>query len=108
MSEPLSIIAIGALAVLTPPQITDFWLVVGALLAMLAMQGVFWLMTQPMNKRWMRNAKLEGVSKTFFKAGPSLTLSDDWQTSDQWERSHVVRALLSFVALTLLVISSSI
>jgi hypothetical protein len=66
-------------------------------------------MTQPMNKRWMRNAKLEGVSKTFFKAGPSLTLSDDWQSSRvQWERSHVVRALLSFVALTLLVISASI
>jgi hypothetical protein len=109
MSEPLSVVLLGVLVLLTSPETTAFWLSVGAFVAMVVMHSVFWFMTQPVNKRWMRNVELKGASGAFFKAGPSIALSNDWRASrNRWERSHVVRTVLSFVALTLLVVSSSL
>ena len=64
-----SIIAAFALLVLTPRQLPQFWLIAGALVALIVVQAIFWLMTQPVNKYWLQNTALSRVATRFFDTG---------------------------------------
>lgn len=102
-AEPLAVIALIVLAFFTPEG-APFWLTVGAAAALAAMQAVFWLATQPVNKIWLQRTKLSKAGEGFFDA--TWKRSDetaDWRSlRNRWEGSHIVRALLSTLGFILL------
>ena len=49
-----AIVATLALLFVTPIESGAFWLTCGTLGALLLMQGVFWLLVQPVNKAWLK------------------------------------------------------
>jgi hypothetical protein len=118
------IVATFVLAMLTPAGTAQFWLTLGALLALLAMHAVYWALTHPVNNFWLKDVELQGFSAGFFSLGlpkhgslglpkhGSLGLpkhgSDaqalDWTAlRDRWEYSHVLRAGLALLGFILLV-----
>src|SRR5690349_20436541 len=107
-AEPLGIIALIVLT-FTTPAATPFWLTAGALIALIAAHAVYWVMTHPVNNFWLRDFELKGASGTFFRSDPLRCVSEggaspDWTIyRDRWERSHIIRAVLSFLSLVLLV-----
>jgi hypothetical protein len=107
-SEPLAIIATIVLVFLTPIGNTAFWLTLVALLGLITMQGVYWLVTHPVNQFWVEGVQLNRVSSGFFSFGTQRAPKENETTSDwtalrnRWEYSHVARAacaLVSFIAL---------
>ena len=102
-SEPAAILVTFVLLLMTPGA-TAFWLTLIAMLALVAVQAVFWLVTQPVNKHWVKGEKLSGAGKTFFGAGGNV--QGDWTAlRDRWEYSHIARAALATVAFVLLLVA---
>ena len=114
-------IATAILLFLTPPGSAPFWLTLVALLGLLGMQAVYWIVTHPVNRYWLRD-RLEqeaetrrGFASHFFLSDPAkrsrLEVEDlpaDWAAlRDRWEYSHAVRAALALVSLIALVIAVS-
>jgi Domain of unknown function (DUF1772) len=96
-AEPLSIIAVLALLVMTPAGTLPFWLTLIALLALVAVQAVFWLVTQPVNKHWLKGTNLSGAGAAFFGKAPAA--QEDWMgLRDRWEYSHIARSVLAVLA----------
>jgi hypothetical protein len=102
VAEVASIIASLALLILTPWGTTQFWLIAGALAALVAVQAIFWLQTQPVNKYWLQSTNLTGAASRFFEAGSAASAADWTEMRDRWERSHVMRAVAATIALLLL------
>jgi hypothetical protein len=115
VSEPLSIISTIILLILTPLGSAAFWLTLVALLGLIGMQGVYWLLTHPVNQFWLQGTQVSGVGSGFFSLasasrwGPQgETRPVDWtEWRDRWEYSHVVRAGLATMSLIALVIAIS-
>jgi Domain of unknown function (DUF1772) len=97
IAEFASVVAAVTLLILTPRNSPQFWLISAALAALVAVQVIFWTMTQPVNKYWLQNTELSRVATRF--AVPA----GDWTVMrDRWERSHVLRAVASVLAVLLL------
>jgi hypothetical protein len=99
------LVTLGLLAL--TPMGRDFWLVLGAVAGLIAMQGVYWTMTHPVNRFWLKDTKLGSAGAGFFGSDPLRTKNDDrpaeWtDLRDQWEYSHVIRAALGLASLALL------
>lgn len=93
----------AALVAITPKPSSALWLRTAALAALLAMQGIYWLMTHPVNKFWLAGQAVSGAGRGFFALGSQPRQRSDWRNlRDQWEMSHVIRAALTLVALSLL------
>ena len=108
IAEPIGILALLILVVLTPTDTTAFWLMVYALVALVAMHAAYWLMTHPVNNFWLKDVPLKGAGAGFFASDPlrqgTASGQSEWKTlRDRWEFSHVVRAVLGLISLTLLV-----
>lgn len=105
--EAASIVATLLLLFTIPTGTTKFWLVCGALLALAAMQAIFWLMTQPVNKFWLKDTKLSTAAGRFFDTGAAaIDTGADWTIQrDRWEKSHVLRAVAAALGLILLLIA---
>ncbi|AZO75747.1 MAG: DUF1772 domain-containing protein [Mesorhizobium sp.] len=106
VAEIGGIVATFAL-MLTSGSPVQFWPTAGALVALLLMQLVFWLMTQPINKHWLQEVELAAPAKRFFATegsdGAALPPTEEWTTlRNRWELSHVVRAALAMLSLILL------
>lgn len=106
-SEPIGIIALLVLTIVTPTGTAAFWLTLGALVALAAMHAVYWLATHPVNNFWLKDFRLRGASARFFGLKPLRhtggTGVPDWTVlRHQWEYSHVVRAGLGLLSLALL------
>lgn len=112
LSEPLAIVALLILVPVAPVGGAVFWLAMVALCAMIAVQGIFWLVTQKTNRRWLKHRPLHGAAARFFgsDSAPPTMPEDDaatWQAArDSWETSHVARAVLAGFALLLLAIAA--
>src|SRR5205814_9997361 len=65
-AEPLSIVLLVALLVLTPAQSSGFWLVLAALAMLIIVQLLFWTMTQPVNRFWFDRAKSRTTPRRLF------------------------------------------
>ncbi|MGH8176430.1 MAG: DUF1772 domain-containing protein [Steroidobacter sp.] len=94
-----------ALLFFTPRETTAFTLTLWSLVALLTVQIVFWIVTQPVNKFWLANQGLQGASATFFgtRRGEPDAQSSDWTAlRNRWEYSHVARAVAASAALMLL------
>jgi hypothetical protein len=92
----------------TPLGTVAFWLALGALLGVLAMQAVYWIAIHPINKFWLQGKSLSAAGSRFFSFDPTNRKQDrsrqpyDWnRLRDRWELSHVVRAVLALVSLVL-------
>jgi hypothetical protein len=106
-AEPGGMILTIILLFLTPFGSADFWL---TLMALLGMQGVYWLFTHPVNKFWLQDENLSGFGSGFFSFGThkGATRPADWtELRDRWEYSHVARAGFAFMSPIALVIAVS-
>jgi hypothetical protein len=95
-----------ALLLLTPFGL-DFFLVLGAVVGLIAMQAVYWTMTHPVNSFWLKDTRLSGAGTGFFGSDPLRSKNEnrpaEWtDLRDQWEYSHVVRAALGLASLAFL------
>jgi hypothetical protein len=113
VSEPGAIVAALVLLLLTPSTTTAFHLTMGALLAMAAMQGVYWMLIHPVNRFWLRtnSTSLGNAGARFFAFDPAgrATGTRDWRKlRERWEYSHIARAVLSFVSFFSLLLAAVI
>jgi Domain of unknown function (DUF1772) len=98
------ILATAILVAIAPSR--AFGATLGALIALLAMHGVYWVMTHPVNKSWLAGERVHGAGRAFFAVGGAPRAQGDWRDlRDQWEMSHVIRAALALVALALLFVA---
>lgn len=94
----------------TPRGTPAFWLTAIAAVGMAGMHLIYWVVTHPVNKVWLRQQKLGGAAAGFFGAGKKDAghSGADWTTlRNRWEYSHVARAALAFTSLAALVIALS-
>lgn len=105
VAEPLSVIVLIALLSFLP---TDgaFWLAFAALIAVAAVNAIYWVVVHPVNNFWLKDFELKGGAGAFFKTGATgrdRAVEVDWIAyRNRWEGGHVARALLSLIALVLL------
>jgi hypothetical protein len=115
IAEPLALISTIVLLLLVPPGTADFWLTLGALIGLIGVQEVYWLVTHPVNRRWLQGEKFSGVGSGFFSftsasqaGGHGQIRPVSWtELRDRWEYSHVARAVLAVLSLISLVLAVS-
>ncbi len=113
ISEPLALVATISLLALTDRGSGEFWLTLVALVGLIGMQATYWLVTHPVNRFWLQEAKLSAAGARFFSSGAGRRQAtqhaapvDDWMAlRNRWELSHVLRAALAGVSLVALVIA---
>ncbi|MQX15455.1 DUF1772 domain-containing protein [Sinorhizobium terangae] len=109
-AEPLGLLFSAILLFLTPPGTLAFWLIASAFIGLLAMQATYWALTHPVNNFWLKDVELRGVSAGFFSLAasrdPAQSDDPDWTNlRDQWEFSHVARAVFGLISFILLVMA---
>jgi hypothetical protein len=114
LGEGLSMLAALALVLLTPSNRPAFWWIFTGLVALVAMHGVYWVVTHPVNNFWLKDTDLKGAAGGFFSLDPlnrgaaSAGDHEGWRKlRDRWEYSHVLRAVLSAIALITLTVAVS-
>jgi hypothetical protein len=105
IAEPAVIFATLVLLIMTPVGTAAFWLVGGALTALITVQVIFWTKTQPANGFWLEETELSRSTTRFFHTSWGSAPTGWIAARDQWERSHVLRALAATLALFLLTVS---
>ena len=99
------------LLLLMPRATADFWLTLVALLGLVAMQAVYWTVTHPLNRFWVKNVKLNRFNSALFRFGaksldkPAAPVWTDLR--DCWEYSHVARAACAAASLMALLFALS-
>jgi hypothetical protein len=105
MAEPLAILTTAA-AVLIGRGEPPFWLIAGALIALVLTQVLFWLVVQPVNRQWLASAKLSDVADRFFRIRQAGGSDEDWiRLRDRWEWGHLARALTAATGFVLLLLA---
>lgn len=106
VAEAGGLLATLALLLMTPGKTVPFWLTAGGLAALIVMHLIFWVMTQPVNKAWLRETELTASAQRFFgtdRAGEAEQPPADWTAlRDRWELSHALRAAAAMLGLILL------
>jgi hypothetical protein len=105
IGEPLSVILTAALLFFVGPK--AFWLVLIALLGLLAMHAVYWVFIHPVNKYWTEGQAMGALGAGFFDLGTrDKGRSPEWtELRDRWEYAHAARAALNSISLLALVVS---
>ena len=105
--EPIAVLALAVLLIVTPGSV-QFWLIVGAFVAAALTHILYWTLTAPVNKAWLKDTKLSSGAQRFFGADNTVKNTENWTAlRDRWERSHVLRAGSSTTAFVLLAIAVS-
>jgi hypothetical protein len=87
-----------ALLLLTPAGTMAFWLTFVALLCYAALQAIYWIVLQPLNRRWLARQELGRMGAGFFSVGGAARGS--WvELRDRWEHAHALRAVFASAAL---------
>jgi Domain of unknown function (DUF1772) len=110
IGDGLGTLATLALLLMTPAGTAPFWWTLVAFAALVGMHGVYWIVTHPVNKFWLRDQTLGGFGGGFFAFDPlkrsGAAGEDGWvRARDRWEGSHVLRAVLAAIALLALIIA---
>jgi hypothetical protein len=116
LGEGLGMVATLILLLLTPSDNPAFWWILAAFIALLAMHAVYWIVTHPVNKYWLRDTRLEGLGGEFFALDPmkkgtaaEAGGSAGWKKlRNTWEYSHVLRAVLAAIALIALIVATAL
>ncbi|KKB11840.1 hypothetical protein VE25_10780 [Devosia geojensis] len=110
--EPVSSLLVLALLFVLPAGGAAFWWALIAFVALVAMQAIYWLVTHPVNRVWLKEQQLSGAGEKFFSSGRQEKLEaggEAWTgLRDRWEYSHIARAVLTGVALVSLTIVAAI
>jgi hypothetical protein len=107
IAEPLAMISTLVLLLLTPAGSAEFWLTLGALIGLGAVQAVYWLVTHPVNRHWLEGERLGGAGAGFFSFASAGGAASWTELRDRWEYSHVARAVLAVLSLIALVLAVS-
>jgi hypothetical protein len=115
LGEGLGMVATLLLLFLTPADSPAFWWILTAFIALLAMHAVYWLVTHPVNKFWLKDTRLQGLGGEFFALDPmkkgtaAEADAEGWmKLRDKWEYSHVLRAVLAAIALISLIVATAL
>jgi hypothetical protein len=114
VGEAGGLIATLTLLLLTPRSSAEFSWTLVAFTLLVSMHLVYWVLTHPVNKVWLKGTELKGASSGFFRFDPlkrseTAAGDQDWtQLRDRWEHSHVIRAALAGASLVCLVIAVAI
>jgi hypothetical protein len=108
IAEPAVILATLVLLLMTPADTVVFWLVAGALAALITVQVIFWTKTQPANRFWLEQTELSRSATRFFQTDRGGAPRDWVAARDQWERSHILRALAASMGLFLLTLAAAL
>lgn len=101
--EPVAMVAAFALLLFTPLGTLPFWLTLAAFFSLSLAHAIYWAITHPVNRVWLKDEKLDEAGGSFFATG-GRTAEGDWTAlRDRWEWSHVARAVLEMVGLAALV-----
>ena len=106
IGEVLAIVAALGLVLTTPVDSAAFLLTLVGFAALVAMHGVYWVLTHPVNRFWLKDQELSGLGANFFgldkkerRRDEGSSQQDLWKRfRDRWEYSHVLRAALSAIA----------
>jgi hypothetical protein len=106
IGEVLAIAAALGLLLTTPADSAAFPPTLVGFAALVAMHGVYWVVTHPVNKFWLKDEELSGLGATFFgldqkerRHNEGKSQEELWKRfRDRWEYSHVLRAVLSAIA----------
>src|SRR5437868_2046534 len=81
-------------------------------ISLVSMHAVFWFVTQPVNRFWVRGWNLQGAGRRFFSATPVRAPANaggeagQWtKLRNRWEYSHIARALLAIISLISLTVA---
>jgi hypothetical protein len=107
IGEGGGLLGLLVLLLVTRPGTSDFWLTLTALVLLAVAHAVYWIVTHPVNRVWVRGEKLGRLGGGFFavgqRRGAAECARDDWTAlRDRWEYSHVARAVLAFASLVAL------
>jgi hypothetical protein len=112
IGELFAVVATLVLALVMRDRGTAFWWALGAFIAVAVMHAIFWTVTQPTNKYWLKEQQLSKAGARFFgvdrenRGDPTKSNSLEWmRLRDRWEYSHIARAILSVFALVALAIA---
>ena len=80
------------------------------------MHAVYWILTHPVNKFWLKDHEMAALGTGFFGLGSktdhgsnAVPRQDGWaRYRDRWEYSHVLRAALSAVARVSIIVAVAI
>jgi hypothetical protein len=72
---------------------------------MITVQVIFWTMTQPVNSFWLKETELSRSGTRFFQTRQGRVPRDWTVARDQWERSHILRAIAASLGLFLLTVA---
>jgi hypothetical protein len=108
IAEPIGLLLLLVLLIMTPAGGLRFWLTTVAFLVFVLMHATYWLVTHPVNNFWLKDFQPAKLAGGFFSIDPfggidRLGTADWTALRDRWEYSHVVRAVLALVSLVLLV-----
>ncbi|HKY95616.1 MAG TPA: hypothetical protein VJL84_09930 [Kiloniellales bacterium] len=111
--EPLNILLALALVLYTPVATPASWLRMAALILIAAMHASYWLVTHPINRVWLADAKLSSAGTRFFGTGGERPEQSPWESDwrplrRRWEMSHALRAGFGFAALLLLAAAAAL
>jgi hypothetical protein len=113
--EGLGMLTTLVLLLMTSTKAPGFFWILLAMLALVLMHAVYWVITHPVNKFWMKDQELKGLGGGFFAIGKGRdeaagTDPDEiWKRlRDRWERSHAIRAVFAGIALVALSIAAVI
>ena len=106
--EPLAMIAAFALLLFTPLGTLVFWLTLAGFFALTLAHAIYWAITHPVNRVWLKAEKLDKAGSRFFAAGAGVAEGDWTELRDRWEWSHVAPAVLELVGLAALVTAAVI
>ena len=114
IGEAGGILATFILLFVMPFRGVPFWLTLVALLGLAGMQVVFWFVTQPVNRYWLKGQNLGPFSSRFFWVGVDRSdLTNQihplhWtELRDRWEYSHVARVGFALVSLISIVVATA-
>lgn len=104
--EPMAMIAAFALLLFTRLGTPAFWLTLAAFFALALAHGIYWAITHPVNKVWLKDERLDQAGSRFFTTG-ARTAEGDWtELRDRWEWSHVARAVLEMLGFIAIVVAA--
>lgn len=98
-AEPLGVIALIAAVLFWNGSDAGWWLTVIAVVGLAAAHAIYWLVTHPVNRLWLKDSDLTKAGEGFFGFAQRNLGGRDWTAlRDRWEYSHVVRAACIFTA----------
>ena len=113
--EGLGMMATLTLLFMTGAGAPEFYWILLALVALIVMHVIYWVVTHPVNKFWLKDQELRGLGGGFFALGKERNEAagtdpnEMWKRlRDRWERSHAIRAVFAGLALITLSIAAVI